>query len=1350
MIDERTCTEVRDEARGGPRRPGEVRQAESRPLSEFRDCGAYVLLGAPGAGKTQAFQHEAKKGEFCDARDFLTFCHERWSKVEPLFIDGLDEVRAGLADGRTPLDLIRGKIDRLGRPRFRLSCREADWFGAADRDRLKSVSPDGEVKVLRLDPLSDDDIREILSSKAVEGVDAFIKRASDHGIGGLLSNPQTLILLADAVAGGNWPTTRTATFEAACGKLVREHNQEHCLAGPQPTDSTLLDAAGRLCAVHLLTGRAGYLLSGTTAHGDDCIDLGDIPHPGPEILRAVVHTGLFNAVGGRTMPVHRHIAEFLAGRYLSGLIDKGLPIRRVLALMTGEDGRTVSALRGLAAWLAAHCRHCKAARDEVVERDPLGTVLYGDVRGFSSDDKRRLLDCLERDAERDPQVFAAMHDLDSRWGDLATPDMESQFRQVLNARAGGPGKQTVALAVLESLERGAAIPGLVSMLPEVVRDESCRRELREAALDGWILQCRGAGDTPKALKALLDGLYAGSVSDPRDNLLGRLLWEFYPKTISPAEVGRYLRKPNKEFIGWYACFWQHDVAERSTDEQLAEVLDSLAEPREDGGSSGEGARSSSHWVRTITGELLATCLERYPTVDAERLFAWLGLRKDARHQAKRKIETWFQDNPASYKAVVLVRLAAGRYAESPRVRRELDSRLSLPRANEPPDFGEWCLVQLAQPGTSTKAATDFLLIRVVARQDIEGISDETVEERLAHNPALVAEYRELRQRQNQGAAEFAASSTELEHAEQARQRRKEWRSLVKDNESALRENRAAPALLHRLAATCLERFTDLQTGELRLRDLLGNDDLVDTVIEAFRASPMRADLPDVTEIFRLANEGKEHCLMLPFLVGLGEASSLRLGEAPLDEQGVRRALAFRFHAPGGGNREPGPGWYQTVWTCRPDLVADVLVRSVRAALRRGANSCRGLYELGHDDDHAPVARLAVAPLLKSFPTRCKVEQLNVLKLLLNAAFRHVDHDAFLQIVEDRLALSTTDSAQRLYWLCAGLLTAPSSFTTRLREALAGRGRERRIRHMAEFLCESEPALIAALDVPALELLIASLGNSYRPYGSDDGLAMEADTPRLVSALIDRLSSEPSRDAANALERLSAEVALRPWQPKLQAAAGRQREVRREAEFRHPTVEQALETLENRRPANAADLAALALDVLRDLATEIRNGNTSDWRQHWNVDSRNQPRKPKPENACRDALLSDLKEKLARSGVDAQPEGTYAEDHRADIRVSYSDGNVPVEIKKSDHRDLWTAIRQQLIGKYTRDPGANGYGIYLVFWFGYGHCRQPPTGPVPDSPAALEKRLVAETCLSQVEMRKINVCVIDVSKPDPPK
>ena len=196
--------------------------------------------------------------------------------------------------------------------------------------------------------------------------------------------------------------------------------------------------------------------------------------------------------------------------------------------------------------------------------------------------------------------------------------------------------------------------------------------------------------------------------------------------------------------------------------------------------------------------------------------------------------------------------------------------------------------------------------------------------------------------------------------------------------------------------------------------------------------------------------------------------------------------------------------------------------------------------------------------------------------------------------------------------------------------------------------------------------------------------------------------------------------------------------------RIPSPEQVAEVLKNGRPANAADLAALAVGTLHELSRRIRDGATSDWRQYWNVDRYNRALNPKPENACRDALLSDLRLVMAPLQVEALAEGVYADDNRADIRLSVPGCNIPIEIKRSCHDDWWSSIKTQLIDKYTRDPGTDGYGIYLVFWYGEAEgCRPvPASGRRPRSPGEVRRAL--RDTLTEVERRKISVCVIDVS------
>ena len=322
-------------------------QPASAPLKEYREVPAYVLLGDPGAGKTTAFEMEceALADGACpiDARDFVTFDpgdHPEW-RGKTLFIDALDEVRAGSHDARTPFDAIRGRLDKLGRPRFRLSCREADWLGENDRKRLASVVPhDSHVTVLRLDPLERADVEHILAARTdITDARGFIDQAAERGVDVLLRNPLTLDLLAKVVSREQrWPGSRLDLFEQATALLTTECNEEHSTARPQPPTAELLDAAGRLCAVLLLSGATGYALGQGQANSE-YLDISLCEYEEPQRLRSALGTRLFKATAtatataeGRFVPVHRHVAEFVGAKHLARVIREGLPASRVSGL----------------------------------------------------------------------------------------------------------------------------------------------------------------------------------------------------------------------------------------------------------------------------------------------------------------------------------------------------------------------------------------------------------------------------------------------------------------------------------------------------------------------------------------------------------------------------------------------------------------------------------------------------------------------------------------------------------------------------------------------------------------------------------------------------------------------------------------------------------------------------------------------------------------------------------------------------------------------------------------------------------------------------------------------------------
>lgn len=1362
----RTCTEVREDKKDDSKA-----EPASRPLEDFRNTDAYVLLGAPGAGKTTTFNQEAArylKACYVPARDFITFDDRPEWHDTTLFIDGLDEKRAGSLDGRTPLDGIRKKLDRLGRPQFRLSCREADWFGANDRDNLKAVSLNGQVTVLRLDPLTDEDIHKILRDNLeVNDPEKFVREARQKGLEPLLTNPQSLKMLVKAVVsvGGDWPETRMQTFEMACRTLLREHKQEHQVAKPLNIDiSHLLDAAGRLCAVQLLTGGAGYTLLGTESD-HEYLGLEQVSGGDQEVLRHVLGTKLFVVpTEGRAAPVHRHVAEFLAGRYLAGMVEKGLPVGRILALMTGDDGGVVSEMRGLSAWLASHS---KASRMVIIERDPIGTVLYGDVRAFFIDEKRRLINGLYRESQRNPWFFGSLEMMDSRFGDLATPDMEPVFREAFASSVRDDTHQRLVACLVEALRHGPSTPELTDVVLEMVKDDSWRPRIRQRALDTILHHGINNEQIGEKLMTLLADVYDGSVPDSDDELFGQLLFAFYPSKFSAAKILQYLRMPkHRDSYSMYKRFWNCHVVDNSTNAQRAELLDILVARSDE---LSEKIRKDPTDTRNPIYHLPSNLLVRFLNTAQEeiapgRLFSWLKVAGWNDHERRvppdgaEGIGTWLSQHP-NQKAMIAACVEDCRGKQQFTVYVDMKRNKLLFGATPPLDFGSWCLEQAIR-ATDDKAAIWHWYIREVAdalyaHKYDEGLTREIAEARLVHYPPIEKAFRKRLSEHEESKNREKALREESEN--ETSKERQEFLDLVKKHVVALRDNRCPPELLNYLAAAYFDdpinRLFEGKTSRDRLRNLLGDDTgLIDTVLSGLRGSIRRNDVPTEAEIIRLSAGNRTYFLELPFLAGMEELSEPEK-ETPLNERQMRQAIAFYYNRgtlPHYGGESPH--WYRWLLTCRPDVVSDVLIEYVRSQLRNRRERFAEARELASSKEHEVVARLASLTLLELFPVRCTSPQLGLLNVLLIAALLYCEKESFEKLIERKLSLRSMNVAQRVYWLAAGFLSSPALCRKRLKTSISGH--ERRIRHLAQFLTTPQAALLERFGVQDLELLIQLVGGSYRPY-SDYSPSKEFSTDQarwstsaLVTGLINRLSSLPSRAATATIESLSSEVALHTWRSRLIDAAYQQNITRREASFQHKDVEQVLQVLDNLKPANAADLAALTMDILSDMAKRIRDGNTSDWRQYWNVDSHNRPQKPKPEPGCRDALLLHLRLKLERFEVnvkiDAQPEGRYADDKQADIRVAHSDFKVPVEVKKSTHPELWRAIREQLIARYTRDPEADGHGIYLVFWFGGQDCQRSPEGIRPTSAHELQERLL--DTLSADEKRKISICVIDVSKP----
>ena len=711
--------------------------------------------------------------------------------------------------------------------------------------------------------------------------------ARKRGVEDLLPNPQNLRMLTEAVAeAGEWPTTRTETFDMACRRLVSEQNPEHQIAWRGTVATTLLlDGAGDLCALLLLAGKAGVTLPGTmpdTNHPR----MDQVPRGDQQLLRRVVGTNLFGSPAeGRLVPVHRQVAEFVAARRLAGLIAEGLPAGRVLSLMTGFDGGIISEFRGLAAWLAAHS---KPARDEIIERDPLGVVLYGDVEDFSAREKTLVLKTLREETERNPWLVGDTS-LDSPLGRLVDPGLEQEFGRALADPARDEAHQSFVFLILDAIRSGPAVPGVADPLMAIVRDNSWPMMHRCAALEAFVRVRHGDSAIAGVLQRLLQDVYTGVVPTQDDGLLGILLAELYPDDLSAPDLVQYLREPALGNM-WtsYGAFWTGGLIENSTVEQMVQLLDLLREPMEMvRAESGVVPRNVGLVIRPPI-VLLRHLLERSPeSVPQELLLhwldfaGWLGLRlRSGSTEGVGDTEffrNWLSDRPDVQKAIVAQTVSRCLREEGDLRVRSWHVRRSLFGATPPRDYGAWCANQALS--ASNDEIADWFVVEAAAfahnAQDSETRRREEIARKLRRDGRLAEAFEgKLAAWDEENRSDEGLPGTPRAQATPDGGGFNDLRDWVRSNLAALRGNECRPDVLHTLAVAFLDGFSDVhgETPLERLRYLLGpDDDLVDAALAGLRGAIHRSDLPTWTGVHKLAAEGRIHYLARPFMVGLEES-----------------------------------------------------------------------------------------------------------------------------------------------------------------------------------------------------------------------------------------------------------------------------------------------------------------------------------------------------------------------------------------------------------------------------------------------------------------------------------------------
>jgi hypothetical protein len=432
----------------------------------------------------------------------------------------------------------------------------------------------------------------------------------------------------------------------------------------------------------------------------------------------------------------------------------------------------------------------------------------------------------------------------------------------------------------------------------------------------------------------------------------------------------------------------------------------------------------------------------------------------------------------------------------------------------------------------------------------------------------------------------------------------------------------------------------------------------------------------------------------------------------------------------------------------PILGASELVDYFSASLDAGATQLTAMWRLSEDHTRGGAVTQAIHQLLATRPAM----PLDALRSLLQVALKHLSAGPLRVLAEAALADPAIVNGQRTIWNLVEFLLDP-------------------VRHGERFVTEH-----TALDIAELfdEWLMNGLIEAFHEFDSGTRVHWEATVVRLlgctsspedelVSGLVTRearlsgavrraitwLTNHPHPDAGAAVTRLIADPGLAAWHTSLRHARAEQARLQRDRNFKHPTPSAIRIAVDGGPPVNAADLRVVVSEELNRLRAELRTDDGTPWKDYWNLNSHGNVTKPLIENQCRNRLLARLRDRLKPYRIAAVlPEAQRGEETRVDMLMLTGAGrNLPVEVKRHYHRDIWTGASTQLQG-YAAADGADGYGVYLVFWFGNEASptpARPDGGDGPKSARELETMLVAD--LAADLRAHTDVIVFDVSNPD---
>lgn len=1319
-------------------------------FSTYLSHNNIVLLGDPGAGKSHLFNHFTlqENAEKFLARNFLNRPEELLKNKKQIYIDALDERRAGRGDSDTIDEIVR-KLFEVKPEQIRISCRAADWLGDSDLIAFQDYfDTTGDSVVLHLLPLSEFECIKILTECAIESPQKFLEEAATRRLQGFLENPQSLIMLAEVVKAGSWPESLDELYGKSTDILLTETNSNHSSKeiGTYPLQS-LKEAAGSIFANRLISDIDGISVKEVSTD-EMCPSYKEVSLGTTKELRAVLNRRIFciDPLTDVADYTHRTIAEYLAAKWLATQIHQGLPLSRLRALI-GVDGRPASELRGLHAWLP---NFLNEGAEVLIDSDPYGVLCYGDVASLSLSNRKYLLSALAKLSDSDPWFRQGSWTHDIVRG-LSTPDMEAEFRKILSDKS---SNFTLRSIVLDALSFGQPILGLNDVIEGIFLDAQASFHERSECINIWI----NFGDYgKKAISSAYKLLGDSSIELRLRAEVLRHVEEFdAPQNEVANLINLGLRCKENLTTGNY--YWLDEFV---TDNDISNVLDKI----EVFNTKGDIANfNNSYDVVRVIDALLIRYLETEQKINPSDLIKWLKVRATIVKYHGTYSSDELMSALQSSEAILtqLIEASIPDVELSPNI---FSFQYELNETVLGTISSKFLLNTVIKKLVDKNAQDNHLIYELCLFLTLQlGVDELDTFLLLFELGEDKPTYKKLRD----GYCFNEIPDWRIENAERRKKAELETKTRKTTNIDQFQKDK-----IEILKGTHFEwlrwigdayfghfNFSDKKiTPYQRIAQELGAEN-VGIVIEGLVELVKTKEITKFEDILQMQADSKYFPWWYALIAGLKEYSDKSFSLKDYEPEYLKSALAIEYLRPTYHFIENTMhrnvyAWKTVLFNEMPQLIVDTYYSLAKISAKKRMPYLDGIDELLNNEILKPYAVNVSLSLLQEYVDL----DVQVLRLLLADALKSNPIE-LLKLVNSRIGSSSDLVKVDNYdlYLAIGFCLSIESYKVRI-SSLKDESLKKTIwaiRDVSEYR-RYAISNSSSFSIGQLEFLIRVTASEF-PYaahtsGVSSGAHNPWDASDFVQYLLNILSSTPTDESSEVLQRLRDELTfnscLASYTDYIKHALASQNVRLVDSKFAQPTWQQTLATLANLAPANIADLNALVLFNLQDIQHVISNGNTDIYKRFWNEGSYGKISTPKVEDSCRDVLVDLLRDRLRLKGVSVEPEGHMAADKRADMVIMLPKLKLVVELKRDFHSEVWSAAQNQLDRLYTRDPDAFGYGIFLVFWYGDKRKNKIPVPPsffnTPKTAQEMQSQL--QSLIPIAKQHKLKVVVLDVSEPE---